>query len=283
MFQKTEKRPNFDQIKEILGTDFYLALKEIEPDVMLDHIIFGFLERCIRMNEVLAKFGYFLRFYKRRNKFRYQLRQKRKTKNEMKVELSACVIQKFNGYDLLRANLKYSEKKNLVPIDIVYEPTLNNEKPIECFLANEIHLVFRTSYDKLVKGTKKKVKCNNTKQCPYCNNFFIKSEKKMKEHIDSCAGQAGFSYSFDNGKIINYEDNFRKLGDLPFVVYYDFETTTGSVVFFDAKMYVVSYCIIIAFHPDLNIPRLYIYRSYDQSDEALSSLHHFDVVQQNVF
>ena len=131
MFQKTEKRPNFDQIKEILGTDFYLALKEIEPDVMLDHIIFGFLERCIRMNEVLAKFGYFLRFYKRRNKFRYQLRQKRKTKNEMKVELSACVIQKFNGYDLLRANLKYSEKKNLVPIDIVYEPTLNNEKPIE--------------------------------------------------------------------------------------------------------------------------------------------------------
>ena len=123
------------------------------------------------MNEVLAKFGYFLRCYRRRNKFRYQLRQKLKTKNEMKAELSACVIQKFNGYDLLRANLKYSEKKNLVPIDIVYEPTLNNEKPIECFFANEIHLAFRTSYDKFVKGTKKKVKCNNTKQCTYCNNF----------------------------------------------------------------------------------------------------------------
>ena len=52
----------------------------------------------------------------------------------MRAELSACVIQKFNEHDLLRANLKYSEKKNLLLIDIVYEPTLNTEKPIECFL-----------------------------------------------------------------------------------------------------------------------------------------------------
>ena len=126
----------------------------------------------------------------------------------MRAELSACVIQKFNGYDLLRTNLKYSEKKNLLPINIVYEPTLNTEKPIECFFANEIHLTFNTSYDKFVKGNKKKVKCNDTRQCPYCNNFFMKTEKKIKEHITSCAGQAGFSFSFDNGKIINYQDNF---------------------------------------------------------------------------
>ena len=201
----------------------------------------------------------------------------------MRAELSACVIQKFNGYDLLRANLKYCEKKNLLPIYIVYEPTLNTEKPIEFFSANKIHLAFNTSYDKFVRGNKKKVNRNSTRQCPYCNNFFMETEKKMKEHITSCAGQAGFSFSFDNGKIINYQDNFKKLGDLPFTVYYDFETTTGSVIFFDAKMYVVSYCMIIAFHPDLNLPRLYIYRSYDQSDEDLTSLHHFDAVQRNFF
>ena len=61
------------------------------------------------------------------------------------------------------------------------------------------------------------------------------------------------------------------------------EITTGSVVFFDAKMYVVSYCMIIVLPPDLNLPRLYIYRSYDQSDEDLTSLHHFDVVHRNFF
>ena len=54
----------------------------------------------------------------------------------------------------------------------------------------------------------------------------------MEKHISCCAGQAGFNFSFDNGKIINYQDNYKKIGDLPFAMYYDFETTTGSVVFF---------------------------------------------------
>ena len=135
MFQKT-KKTDLDLAKEILGSDFYLELKEIELYVILDHTIFGFFERCTKKNKVLAKFGYFFRFYVRRNKFRYQLRQKLRTKNEMKAELFAYVIQEFNGYELLRSNLNYSEKKNLLPIDIVYEPTLNTEKPIECFFAD---------------------------------------------------------------------------------------------------------------------------------------------------
>ena len=175
---------------------------------MLDHTIFGFFDRCTKMNKVLAKFGYFLRFYERRNKFRYQLRQKLKSKNEMRSELSVCVIQTFDGYDLLRPTLQYLEKTNLIPIDIVYEPTLNTDKPAECFFADEIHLAFNTYYEKMVRGSKKMIRCNKTKQCPYCNNSFIKTEKKMQEQVNLCAGQAGFSLSFDNGKIVNYQDNF---------------------------------------------------------------------------
>lgn len=105
----------------------------------------------------------------------------------------------------------------------------------------------------------------------------------MQQHIATCAGQAGFSYSSDNGWVINYQDNYKKIGDLPFALYYDFETTTGSVLFFDAKMYVVSYCIVAAFHPDLELPRLYICRSYDQDHAQLTSLVHFDNVQRNFF
>ena len=105
----------------------------------------------------------------------------------------------------------------------------------------------------------------------------------MQEPISCCAGQSGFSYSFDNGKIINYQDNFNKIGDLPFSIYYDFETTTGSTVFFDAKMYVVSYCIVVAFHPDLNLPHLFIYRAYDQTTEELESRVHFCTIQKDFF
>ena len=115
------------------------------------------------------------------------------------------------------------------------------------------------------------------------NNYFVKSDEKMKRHLSCCSGKAGFTFSFDNGKIIDHQDHYRNLGDIPFSVYYDFETMTGIVVFFDAKMYVVSYCMVAAFYPELNIPRLVIFRSYDQSQRGLISLTHFQVLQYNFF
>lgn len=81
----------------------------------------------------------------------------------------------------------------------------------------------------------------------------------MNHHLSVCAAKAGVTYSFDNGKIIDYQDNYTFMGDIPFSVYFDFDTTTGSVVFFYAKMNVVSYCIIIAFHKDLELPKIAIF------------------------
>ena len=109
-----------EEAKYVLGKDFFIKLMEIEPNLTLDHSIFGYFDRCHLVNNVLSEHGFFLRFYERRNKFRYQLRQKLKSKNEMKRELSACIIQKFNGYDLLRNHLQHFERQDFLPIDIVY-------------------------------------------------------------------------------------------------------------------------------------------------------------------
>ena len=46
----------------------------------------------------------------------------------MRKELSACVVQKFNGYEMLRNHLNYGETKDFIPIDIFYEPTLVTKK-----------------------------------------------------------------------------------------------------------------------------------------------------------
>ena len=192
----------------------------------------------------------------------------------MRKELSACLISKCNGFEFLRNSLKSKEKKDFIPIDIVYKRTLNDQKPIECFFAPKIEMAYNAVIE-LVRQGKKNISHRKPKQCHYCENGFIKSEEKMQEHLSCCSGKAGFNYVFDNGKILNYQDNYGKIGDLPFTIYYDFETTTGSVAFFDAKMYVVSYCIIAAFHPELNIPRIVIYRSYDQHPDALKSPAHF--------
>ena len=87
-------------------------------------------------------FCFFLRFCERKNKFRYQLKQNLKEKNKVKRELSSCVIQKFNGYELLRNNLNVHEKRDFIPIDILYEPTLDENKKSACFFAPDISLAY---------------------------------------------------------------------------------------------------------------------------------------------
>ena len=81
----------------------------------------------------------------------------------------------------------------------------------------------------------------------------------MAAHVKCCAGQAGYSLIFDQS-VINYQENFNKIGDLSFSIYNDFETTTGSAIYHDAKIFVVSYCMIVAFHAKLKMLRLVIYR-----------------------
>ena len=113
--------------------------------------------------------------------------------------------------------------------------------------------------------------------------LFCKKYQKNENHLSCCAGRAGFTFSFDNGKIIDYQNHYKNLGDVSFSIYYEFETTTGSIVFFDAKMQVVSYCMVFAFHPDMNIPRICIFRSYDQTHDQLTSLSHFEALKCKFF
>ena len=54
-------------------------------------------------------------------------------------------------------------------------------------------------------------------------------------------------------------------------------------VFFDEKMFVVSYCMIIAFHQTINLPRIVIFRSFDKNENELYSLSHFNIIDFDFF
>ena len=113
----------------------------------------------------------------------------------MRKEFSACAIQIFNGYELLSNHLDYVERKDFIPRDIVYEPTLDTKKTILCFYAPNIYLGFHTTVEKFKNGEKVR---NHTgaRQCHYCNNHFVKSAEKMKKHLSCCARKAGFFFFF---------------------------------------------------------------------------------------
>ena len=43
----------------------------------------------------------------------------------------------------------------------------------------------------------------------------------------------------------------------------------------DPKMFVISYCQIYVFHPDLKLSKIVIFRSFQQNAEEIYSLNHF--------
>ena len=65
------------------------------------------------------------------------------------------------------------------------------------------------------------------------------------------------------------------MGDVLFSIYFDFETTRGNAVFFDSKIFVASYCMIVSFNRRLGFPKIIIYRSFDQTENEIFSVNHF--------
>ena len=96
----------------------------------------------------------------------------------------------------------------------------------------------------------------------------------MKNHNQVCAVKEGITYCFNNREIISFQDNFKYLGDVSFTVHFDFEATTSDTVFFDPKMFVVSYCQIYSFHLSLNFEKIVIFRSFQQTAEEIYELSH---------
>ena len=219
-------------------------------------------------------FFFFLKFFERRDKFRFLIKKKVEGKNKVIRDLSSPIIEKSNGYEIMKHELARKVKVEFVPIDIVYEPVYDENVPVPCHFTGKIHLVYRSYIRKRFKG-KEKVGHPTVRQCHCCEIFFAKSKENMKNHIQVCAAKEGITYSFNKGEIISFQDNFKYLGDVPFTVYFDFETTTGGTVFFYPNMFVVSCCQIYSFHPSLNLGKIVIFWSFQQNAEEIYNLSHF--------
>ena len=90
-----------NKVKEILGDDFYNDLLEIKDNIKLDQTVFGYFNRCFQVNEVLAKCNFFLKFFERRNMYRFLIQKKVQGKNKVTRDLSSSAVEKFDGYEMI--------------------------------------------------------------------------------------------------------------------------------------------------------------------------------------
>ena len=83
----------------------YRDLIDVKDEIQLDRTLFGFFNRCFLVIELLSKYDYFLKFYERRDKFRFLINKKIEGKNKVTRDLFSSVIEKFNGYEIIKHEL----------------------------------------------------------------------------------------------------------------------------------------------------------------------------------
>ena len=199
---------------------------------------------------------------------------KDKSKQKIARQLSSCLIEKYSGFTVISIEYQKKLRKLFKLINIIYKPTKHIEIEPLCYFTEDISKAYSSLHSKRKKGLSR---AHKAYQCYYCNKFFI-VKTRQKRHMENCSGKPGVVYNFNNQCLISYQDNFRAKRDVPFVVYLDFETTAPADNCLDPeqkKMFVVSYVMIVAFHPELKLDRIIIYRSFAHTVEQLTTLDYF--------
>ena len=259
-----------DEIKNDIGSEMFDEIFNLKKFLKLNLDISSFEDQRYTINHILNKKNLFLRIFEQKEKFRY-ITETNESKKNIKREIPSCVKEKFNGFHIVRIDFDRKIRQKFSPIDIIYNPVKNKEQIINCFFSNKIHLAYRTTYS---HGEKSKIKHGFGYRCHFCTKYFCR-EERLNTHLKACTGQPGYVYNFDTQNLLTFEQNIKLKHDIPLTAYIDFETTAPTDQKLDpenCKMNAVSYCIIFAFHPHLNMKRVIIERSYGHSLEKLTTI-----------
>ena len=261
---------------EEIGKDLFEKLKA--SNLILDLYYSNFEKTCYSTYDLLMKNSYFLRIYKLKEKFRQINHETSKNKNIIR-EVSSCVKQKFNGFNVVIVECDKKVRKKYLLIDIVYKPVKKVDDVIECFFSTDFYMANRAFF---YKGLI--TKHSNAYQCHFCRCYYVE-KAKYERHLSNCFGHPGIAYDFNVQNLITFEDTYKYKDKIPLTAYADFETVAPSDDYQDPEnksMFTVSYAIIFAFHPDLNFERVIIERSFGHSMEELLSLNYLTSEQQQM-
>ena len=171
----------------------------------------------------------------------------------------------------MRIDFDKKIRQNFLPIDIIYTPVKKQDEIIDCFFTDKLWLAYRTTYN---NDNKMNLKHTCAFRCHYCPTFFSRKER-LEKHLENCNGKPGFIYNFETQNLLTFEENLKLKYDIPLTAYIDLETTAPTDTMLDpesCKMQVVSYAIIFAFHPKLEMKRIIIERSFGHSLEKLTTI-----------
>ena len=110
-----------EQIKVDIGGKIYDKIHPLKSFLKLNLDIFTFENQCQTINQILSENKLFLRVYELKDKFRYLTEDTADNKKIIR-ELSSCINEKFNGFNIVRIEFDQKIRQNFSPIDILYKP-----------------------------------------------------------------------------------------------------------------------------------------------------------------
>ena len=126
-FNLLGKKDEFDffedkeRLKNVLGCDFMEELNEKRDSLFLELNLFTFEQQCQMLNDLLMDKKLFLKVSELKKKIRY-LNKKTRPKNLAQKNLSACVEEGFNGFEIVKKLLDGERKKSYKQLDVFYKP-----------------------------------------------------------------------------------------------------------------------------------------------------------------
>ena len=109
---------------------------------MLDNQKFN--QQCLDISQILSKEGYFLRVYELKKKFR-ELRVKKSNEQKIIRQLSGCIQEKFDSFNIIYVEYSKKLRKNFKPINIIYKPVKQPEKKRLCYTTTDISRAYNSS------------------------------------------------------------------------------------------------------------------------------------------
>ena len=134
-----------EQIKVDIGAEIFDEIYILKNMLRLDLDILNFENQCLKINQILNKNNLFLRVFELKEKFHCLIKQDSERKNLIR-DLSGCIIEKFNGFNIVRIEFDRKLRQKMSLIDIIYKPVKRGDEIIECFFSSQINLAYRTTF-----------------------------------------------------------------------------------------------------------------------------------------
>ena len=131
--EKVDFLQDEDSLKQDVGIALSHDLFEIKSLLRLDgQDKLNFENQCFKINRILSRHNMFLRVFELKDKFHYLIKQNSEQKKYFS-EVSACVIERFNGFTIVRLEFDNEIRKEFTPIDIIYKPVIKLQAILNCF------------------------------------------------------------------------------------------------------------------------------------------------------